>query len=241
MYIIVFLLYLILAKYVIFITGLPFLFVYSLLHYRKANSNPEGHDSEKQESITKTSYIKRRVINYVDGYYRWAIYITAKIPSHRIRNVLYKRIFMVKMSKHVVIYYGAEIRGSWLLNIGEGTVIGDNSILDARRGGIIFGKNVNVGSNVHLWTGSHDINDPYFRSRKKNRGPINVGDRVWIGPSVTILHSVNIGEGAVVAAGAVVTKDVPPYAIVGGVPARRIGERSHDLRYTLGYSHLHFL
>ena len=60
---------------------------------------------------------------------------------------------------------------------------------------------------------------------------MTIGNRAWIGPGTTILHSVNIGEGAVIAAGAVVTKDVEPFAIMAGIPARKIGERNHNLRY----------
>ena len=66
-------------------------------------------------------------------------------------------------------------------------------------------------------------------------------NRVWIGPNVTILHSVTIGEGAVIAAGAVVTKDIPPFTICGGIPAKVLAQRSIDLRYTLGGTYLHFL
>ena len=58
------------------------------------------------------------------------------------------------------------------------------------------------------------------------RGPIVIHDRVWIGPGVTILHNVTIGEGAVVAAGAVVTKNIPPFTLVGGIPAKVIAKRN---------------
>ena len=94
-------------------------------------------------------------------------------------------------------------------------------MLDARRGGIIVGENVQLGNSVCLWTGSHNYNDPYFRSTAQKRGPITIGNRSWIGPGATILHSVNIGEGAVIAAGAVVTKDVEPFSIVAGIPAKK--------------------
>jgi len=117
------------------------------------------------------------------------------------------------------------------LSVGRGSIIGDNAILDARRVGISIGANVNIGSNVSMYTGQHNYNDPYFRPTKDNVGPISIGDRAWIGPNVTILHGVTIGEGAVVAAGAVVTKDVAPFTLVGGVPAKKIGERVHELLY----------
>ena len=61
--------------------------------------------------------------------------------------------------------------------------------------------------------------------------PLTIGDRVWIGSNAIILTGVNIGEGAVVCAGCVVTKDVEPYAVVAGIPARKVNERPRDLRY----------
>ena len=65
--------------------------------------------------------------------------------------------------------------------------------------------------------------------------PIVIGDRVWIGMNATVLGGVTIGEGAVVAAGSVVTKDVPPFTVVGGVPARPIKDRERELTYRLAY------
>jgi acetyltransferase-like isoleucine patch superfamily enzyme len=135
------------------------------------------------------------------------------------------------MGKNVVIYNKAEFRAPHKLKIGKGSIIGNGAILDARRGGITIGENVNLSTGVWLWTGQHDHNDPYFRSIEGRRGPIVIKDRAWIGPRVTILHSVTIGEGAVVAAGAVVTKDVEPFSLNAGIPSKKIGERTHDLRY----------
>ena len=144
------------------------------------------------------------------------------------------------MNTNSIIYFGAEIRGGYYLTIGKGAIIGDKAVLDARRGGIEIGENVQLGSFVKLWTGSHDHDDPLFRSTPAKRGPIRIGDRAWLGPDVTVLHSVTIGEGAVIAAGAVVTKDVEPYAILGGIPAKKIGERNRQLSYIFNGNNLPF-
>ena len=77
----------------------------------------------------------------------------------------------------------------------------------------------------------HDPQHPDFDCRG---GPVTIGDRAWIGARAIILPNTRIGEGAVVSAGAVVTRDVDPYTIVGGNPARPVGERTRDLRYQLG-------
>lgn len=87
------------------------------------------------------------------------------------------------------------------------------------QGGVFIGNDVLIGHNVVLATVDHDL-DPY--DRHNHYAPIHIGDRVWIGSSVVITKGVTIGENAVVAAGAVVTRDVPANTVVGGVPARVI-------------------
>lgn len=76
--------------------------------------------------------------------------------------------------------------------------------------------------------GGHDVNSVDFAGDHR---PIQIDDYVWIGVGATVLRGVHIGEGAVVCAGAVVTKDVAPYDIVAGVPAKKIAERNHELKY----------
>ncbi|WP_066688046.1 DapH/DapD/GlmU-related protein [Christensenella intestinihominis] len=88
------------------------------------------------------------------------------------------------------------------------------------QGGIELGDGVLVGHNVVLATINHDL-DP-AQNRKNHYAPIKIGSHVWIGSNATILQGVTIGEWAVVAAGAVVTRDVPKNTIVGGVPAKTI-------------------
>ncbi|HEU5439754.1 MAG TPA: acyltransferase, partial [Ktedonobacterales bacterium] len=88
-------------------------------------------------------------------------------------------------------------------------------------------------SGVWLVTGTHDMNDPDFRDEYK---AIVIDDYAWIGSRATILAGVTIGRGAVVMAGAVVTRDVPPFAVVGGVPAKVVGERKlKDPAYRIAY------
>lgn len=124
------------------------------------------------------------------------------------------------MGKNSVVYFGAEIRGTSNLKLGDGCIIGDKAILDARNG-IIIKNNACIASEVHIWTEQHAHKDPYFRCLSNNSYRVIIGERTWIGPRVTILHSVTIGEEAVVAGGAVVTKNVEPYSIVGGIPAKK--------------------
>lgn len=114
-----------------------------------------------------------------------------------------------------------------LISIGKNSHINTQCILDGR-GGLTIGDSVSVSHRVNLMTGSHDYKSKDFRGIFK---PIQIEDYAWIGIGATILQGVTIGKGAVVCAGAVVTHDVEPYTVVGGVPARVIGERPKELAY----------
>ncbi|MFN8710810.1 MAG: acyltransferase, partial [Planctomyces sp.] len=92
--------------------------------------------------------------------------------------------------------------------------------------------NISIGPEASILSLGHDPQSPSFEDVG---GDITIGDRVWIGYRALIMPGVNIGEGAVVAAGAVVTRDVEPYTIVAGVPAKKIGDRSRDLSYELNF------
>ncbi len=99
--------------------------------------------------------------------------------------------------------------------------IGKNVVLDARKG-LVINEGVTIASQVIIWTLHHDYNDPDFATEGEK---VEIGDYAWICSRVVILPGVKIGKGAIVASGAIVTKNVPDYAIVGGVPAKIIGER----------------
>ncbi len=159
-----------------------------------------------------------------------------RIPSRRIRIALYQKTGMI-VSRKVSIHLFLELRAPRQISLGDGTVIGHNCVLDGRRG-IEIGKNVNISSEVMIWTLQHNHSCPDFGV---TGGKVVVGDRAWLSCRSIILPGVRIGEGAVVAAGSVVTKDVADYAIVGGVPAKVIGERNRNLTYHLSQKIPHFI
>lgn len=223
-------------KYVVFILMSPIMRIQSLREKIKESSD---HSAEVSR-ISKKANFKKSLSPLVQGFHRWMMMEIGKIPSHQIRKYIYRYIFMVDMAPNSTIYYGAEIRGGVNLHIGSGSIIGDRAILDARNG-IVIGKNVNFSTGVSVWTEQHAHSDPEFRCLSDASYGVTIGDRAWIGPGVIILHSVSIGEGAVVGAGAVVTKDIPPYAIATGVPAKVTGQRSRNLCYELDGGHLCFL
>lgn len=168
------------------------------------------------------------------------LYWVGCFHSHSLRMFFYRHVYRISIGNKCVMYKNTEIRRPDRLELGAGTIIGDNAILDARAG-LRIGNNVCLATNVSIWTYQHDYRDPEFRCTPDHYGPVIINDRVWIGPNTIILHDVTIGEGAVIAAGAVVTKDVPPYSLVGGVPAKIIGTRPHNLTYNFDGSHRYFI
>ena len=196
-----------------------------------------GHETRKR-SDGFLKRIKSVLYVYLDGYMRHWIIKAGFIPSVRVRRFLYRKVLRMDIGKHAVIYSGAELRSPELIRIGTGCIIGDKAILDGRCG-IAIGNNVNLSTGVWIWTAQHDYNSPSFGCDGKC-GKVSIGDRAWIGPRVIILPGCTVGEGAVVAGGAVVTKDVPPYTVVGGVPAKEMGKRNRNLEYVFDGGHVPF-
>lgn len=111
------------------------------------------------------------------------------------------------------------------LTIGDNSGIGERSVIN---GPIIIGKNVMIGPEVMVYSVNHRIDRvdiPMCKQGHTERKTILIGDDVWIGARAIILPGISIGDGAVIGAGAVVTKNVEAYAVVGGNPARVIKRR----------------
>jgi len=139
----------------------------------------------------------------------------------------------MKVGRHVVIHKGLEARGLRSITLGTGTIIGFDCILDGR-GGIIIGEHVNFSSEAAVWTMQHDLRARDFGAVA---APVVIGDRAWLSFRCTVLPGVTIGTGAVIAAGAVVTRDVPPFAVMAGVPATQVAERPRSIDYVFDDSH----
>ncbi len=120
------------------------------------------------------------------------------------------------------------------LTIESPGVINQGCRLDTR-GGIHIGSNVSISEGVFILTADHDPKASDFRGRMR---PVVIEDFVFIGTRAMILPGVTLHRGAIIAAGAVVSRDVPAMEIVGGVPARSIGVRNSELSYTAEYARL---
>lgn len=152
--------------------------------------------------------------------------IINKIPSRHIRKWFYQ-LLGAKIGKNTVICRRADVLFPKGLRLADDVSIGWFVDLDGR-GGIYIDHDTNISSHTKLITGSHDIDDPQFSASFL---PIRIGHHCWVGTGAIVLQGVTIGDGSVVAAGAVVTKDIPPFEVWGGVPAKYIRNRNKDFRY----------
>lgn len=152
------------------------------------------------------------------------------IPLHHVRRFFY-RLFGVKIGKGSTIHTGARFYNPSNIEIGEDTIIGEKVVLDGRDK-LIIGNHIDIATDVMIYNSEHNVQSQDFSAISQ---AVIIEDYVFIGPRAIILPGVKIGKGAVVGAGAVVTKDVESMTIMGGIPAKVIGERKLDeLKYKLG-------
>jgi acetyltransferase-like isoleucine patch superfamily enzyme len=169
------------------------------------------------------------------GLQLFMIFLVGRVPIHSFRIMTYRHFFGVTIGSSTAIHWRTVFFAPDGVTIGDHSIVGNDCFLDGRRT-LAIGRNVNISGHVQIYTLEHDPQDPDFGVKG---GAVIIRDRAYIGTRALILPGVTIGLGAVVAAGAVVTKDVPDYTIVGGVPAKPIGSRTENLRYELDY-HLPF-
>jgi len=176
------------------------------------------------------SKVFRRLKTIFWEYINFKLKIAGCIPSHHFRRFCY-RLCGVKIGKGSTVHMQTVFYDPRNITIGEDSIIGEGTVLDGRDK-LTIGNHVDIASEVMIYNGEHDINDENF---KAVFAPVTIEDYVFIGPRAIILPGVTIKKGAVIGAGAVVTKDVEEFKVVGGVPAKEISERKiKDLNYKLG-------
>jgi putative colanic acid biosynthesis acetyltransferase WcaF len=141
-------------------------------------------------------------------------------PCHAWR-ALVLRIFGAKLGRNCHIYSGAKIWAPWNLEAGDECGVADGAII-YNQAPIRLGRRVVISQGSHLCTGTHDYEDPDFPLVAK---PITVGDQAWIAAECFVHPGVTIGEGAVIGARSVITKDVPPWMVCAGNPCAPIKPR----------------
>jgi acetyltransferase-like isoleucine patch superfamily enzyme len=153
-----------------------------------------------------------------------------RIPVYAIRHAFLRSVLRIETARGAAVHMRCFFTGR-NVSIGPRSVINRGCYLDGR-GPLRIGADVSISPECYLLTLTHDPKDAAFGAFAN---PVFIEDRAWIGARAIILPGVRIGEGAIVGAGAVVTRDVERFAIVAGNPARKVGERNPNLSYTLGY------
>lgn len=162
----------------------------------------------------------------------YLLYLVGLVPSHTFRKLCYQAAGM-KLAG--TIHMWARFYQPNNIEIGSDSIVGDHVFLDGRAK-LQIGSHTDIASEVLIYNSEHDINSDDFHAIL---APVRIGDYVFIGPRAVIMPGVEVGNGAIVAGGAVVTKNVPDFAIVGGVPAKIIGERANqNPKYRLGRARL---
>jgi maltose O-acetyltransferase len=187
--------------------------------------------------MTDPSTVPRRTLATVRSWVaelRLLVYnhLVVHVPAHALRNAFLTRVMGVSLGDGAAVLMGVRLYSTRNLTIGPHAVVDRDCVLD-NRGGIQIGENVNLAPEVMILTASHDPDDGQAFSAYLR--PVVVEDYAWLATRALILPGVRIGRGAVVAAGAVVTKDVAPATIVAGNPARPVGERQGVQAYQLDY------
>lgn len=168
---------------------------------------------------------RSRALASLEDWLGWLVRSLPGAVGFGARYLLAKLLF-ARVDGVVFIYPGARLMHGYAIRVGANVRINTGAFIDAR-GGLTIGAGVLIGPNVVVVTSQHRWDDPSLPIVAQGHAvaPVDIGSDVWIGGNAVITPGVRIGTGAVVGAGAVVTHDVPPYAIVAGVPARVIGER----------------
>jgi maltose O-acetyltransferase len=156
----------------------------------------------------------------------WTMKLTSIIPGGigcRIRNT----VLPYKRGVNVKIWDGIHIDSPSKLTIGDDVSINRNCLIHAG-GGVSIGSRTLIGPNVTIYSQNHVYKEKSIDIRLQGYElkPVAIGNDVWIACNAILLPGVTIGDGCVIAAGSVVTHNMPPYSIVAGVPAKVIGHRS---------------
>lgn len=191
----------------------------------------EGEKLSAKQAFPK---VKNRIDNIFLDFGLMILFWIGNVPFHCFRRFFY-RLAGMKIGRGSTIHMWARFYQPDNIVIGEDTIIGDHCFLDGRQK-LTIGNHVAMASEVSIYNSEHDIQSEDFRPIEEN---VSIEDYCFIGPRVIILPGVIVGKGAIIGAGAVVTKNVASMTIVGGVPAKEIGQRNiKNLHYRLGRARL---
>lgn len=157
--------------------------------------------------------------------------IIGKWPSRTLRK-WYLGSYLGRLGKGTGVQMNCRFLNGRKVFLGNHNVVNFGCLFDGRKYSIHIGDHVSIGPEATILTLGHDPQSEIFADKG---GDVVVGHHVWIAYRAVIMPGVTIGDGAVIAAGSVVTTDVEPWCIYGGIPARKIGERKPGLDYQLKF------
>lgn len=157
--------------------------------------------------------------------------LIGRFPSRSIRK-MYLRVYLKGFGKGTSVQLRCRFLNGRKIIIGEHNVINFGCLFDGRKYSITVGDHTSIGPEASILTLGHDPQSELFEDKG---GDVRIGHHVWIAYRAVVMPGVSIGDGAVIAAGAVVTSDVEAWSIYAGVPARKIGERKPGMDYKLSF------
>jgi maltose O-acetyltransferase len=151
-------------------------------------------------------------------------HVVNRIPFHCVRLLWYRNFMRIKIGAHSQIWLGCQFLGDSIheIIIGNHTVLARDVVINASAP-VIIGDRVSLASGTRILTTDHDVQKPEFLPQK---APVRIESWVWIATTVIILKGVQVGHGAVLGAGSVVSRDIRPLALIAGNPAREFGTRA---------------
>lgn len=177
----------------------------------------------------RLSFIGSGVV--IDSYRNLTIGMNSRIESYCVIGTIGKKCLVIGNNSSVGVFSRIVVSSGYQ-NLGEYIVIGNNVGIGAYSniggsGGVSIGNNTIIGPyfSAHPENHNFELIDTPIRLQGTTRKPIKIGEDCWLGAKVTVLAGVTIGKGSIVAAGAVVTKDIPEYSIAVGSPAKVIRKR----------------
>jgi putative colanic acid biosynthesis acetyltransferase WcaF len=170
----------------------------------------------KPPRISRANKLGRLLWGLVEG----TLFRYSPRPLHAWRAFLL-RLFGARLGKACHIYAGARIWAPWNLECADAAAIGDGAEI-YNFFPISLGAHAVVSQGAYLCGGTHEVDDPDFTLVA---GPIRIGARAWIAARAVVMPGVNVGEGAVLALGSLATRDLEPWTVYAGSPARKIRER----------------
>lgn len=156
--------------------------------------------------------------------------LVMNIPFYTIRRWYLRKVMSIKVGNDTYVGMGCYIVG-FFIEIGNNTVINRGTYLDGRVA-LKIGNNVSISNYCYIQTLTHDPQSPDFKCLLE---PVTIEDNVWIGAKAIILTGVKLGEGCVIGAGSIVTKDIPAYSIAVGSPAKVVKKRNNNIGYKIKF------